>query len=210
LSKHKLYDPTSFISEHSAEYVLVPRLKSILHKSFDIVTPIFPFLTREGGRIALDIHKNEKFYVIGLYPRRPKMLSGSDSDILVKINFQLLRAAESGKQLGVPMIAGCPLAKNFIQLSENSLCLWISLDDVPLDDYYLGIGKSNLLDTTLKGNRPRFIREEELLTHFSKTLKLLSFPDIISAFREINKSYLGYHNSFSMFGIYKPVYFLLR
>ncbi len=64
---------TSFISEHTAEFALVPALKLILQKKYDYVTPIFPWMARECSNISTIIHKGDKFRVAGLYPRRPKI-----------------------------------------------------------------------------------------------------------------------------------------
>jgi hypothetical protein len=55
---------TSFIGEHTAELSIVPVLKTILHNEFEFVTPIFPWMTREGGIISKHLHKNEKFKIL--------------------------------------------------------------------------------------------------------------------------------------------------
>jgi len=48
--------PKSFINERSAEYILVPNLKSILLEKFSTVTPLFPWATREGSVLSKQIH----------------------------------------------------------------------------------------------------------------------------------------------------------
>jgi len=142
--------PKSFISEHTAEYTLVPNLKNILQKRFSIVTPLFPWATREGGTIARHLHKGERFKVVGLYPRRPKLLSANSSIITVKLNRQILLGAQCGMELGIPIIAGCPLAKNFWELGNSPHCLWIKLDQgskKDCDDIELKIEDIRSLDS---------------------------------------------------------------
>ena len=58
----------SFISEHTAEYILIPKLKNILQRRFCIVTPIFPWATREGSNLSNQIHKSDRIRVVGLFP----------------------------------------------------------------------------------------------------------------------------------------------
>ena len=42
---------SSFISEHTAEYVLIPQLTDILKQKFEVVIPIYPWMTREGNNL---------------------------------------------------------------------------------------------------------------------------------------------------------------
>ena len=68
---------TSDIGEHTAEFVIVPVLNQLLSKVYDSVTPIYPWISREGSNISLELHSRDKFKVVGLYPRRPKLYSGN-------------------------------------------------------------------------------------------------------------------------------------
>ncbi len=103
----------SFVCEHTAEYILVPKLKTILHKRFNKVTPVYYWTSKEGSNISKELHGNDKFKVVGLYPRRPKLISVDNSIITVKINKQIIFGAQSGMDFGIPIIAGCPVANNF-------------------------------------------------------------------------------------------------
>ncbi len=51
---------TSFIGEHTVELTIVPILKKILKQEYEFVTPIYPWMTREGGSISKYLHRNEK------------------------------------------------------------------------------------------------------------------------------------------------------
>ena len=79
---------TSFLSERSTEYLLIPKIVNILKKEYKTVIPIYPWLTREGSKISKIIHKDDKFLVLGLYPRRPK-IDVDNNIIYVKINDEL-------------------------------------------------------------------------------------------------------------------------
>ncbi len=196
---------SSFICEHTAEYTLVSRLTHILKEKFEIVIPIFPWLTREGGNLSKHIHRQDYFKILGLYARRPK-ISRSNEKILVKINPDLIRAAIEAKKTNIPMIAGCPLAKTFWELNENTECIWINLTEKT--DYFYEIiseqdkfqVKNPTLDNEImKSNQDIF----KLINDNCEKLNLEIFTEAI---RMIKAQSLSHY----FIGGYKPVYFLLR
>lgn len=202
----------SFISEHSAEYVLVPNLKNILQEKFGIVTPIFPWSTREGGTMARHLHEGERFQVIGLYPRRPKLVSPSGSIITVKLNRQILLGAERGRELGIPIIAGCPLVKDFWELGSSPDCLWIKLDQGSNDNIGLEIEKLQPLHSTNQVSSYIFQNREDLLVYLMERTISMNLDDAMLSFRDIKRAsweseFRGY---FGLMSGYKPVYFLLK
>ena len=203
---------TSFICEHTAEYILIPKLKEILHKRFDIVTPIYPWALREGSNISKELHKHDKFKVVGLYPRRPKLVSATNPKITVKINEQILLGAQSGMKLGIPIIAGCPSARNFWELGNNPNCVWIKLNQGLTETFELElehIQSSNYMNQISKFT---FTNEEDLLTYLSEKSELIDFTHAISSFRKIkmDSEGTGFYYPFRFMGGYKPVYFLLK
>jgi len=202
----------SFICEHTAEYILIPNLKNILHKRFSIITPIFPWTTREGSIISRQLHKHDKFRVVGLYPRRPKLISANNSEITIKINDQILLGAQCGMKLGIPIIAGCPLVINFWALGNNPNCVWLKLDQGSIDGFELKV--ENIQPPFLVNQMSRFLfsNEEELLTYLDERAEpkdldtaMLSFITIKRASRRLES-----HSYFMLMGGYKPVYFLLK
>lgn len=203
---------TSFICEHTAEYILVPKLKEILHKRFDIVAPIYPWISREGGSISRALHKYDKFKVVGLYPRRPKLISAESRKIKVKINKQILLGAQSGMNFGIPIIAGCPLAKNFWELGNNSDCVWIKLSQDSTEDFELELEYIQSYDLMNQISKFIFINEGDLLTYVSEQSKLMDINSAILSFREIKRDSVGveFYSYFRFMGSYKPVYFLLK
>ena len=169
--------PKSFISERSAEYVLVPNLKSILLEKFSTVTPLFPWATREGGSLSKHIHGGETFRMIGLYARRPKLIS-TGTNITIKLNRQILMGAKQGEELGIPIIAGCPLVKDFWELGGDPECVWIRLDQEPEDDIEIEIPKfSNSINHF---SSLIFQRKEELFEFLMERAVLMNlwFPNM--------------------------------
>jgi hypothetical protein len=203
---------TSFICEHTAEYILVPKLKEILRKKFDIVTPIYPWASREGSNISKELHKHDKFKVVGLYPRRPKLISAGDPKITVKINEQILLGAQTGTKLGIPVIAGCPLVKNFGDLGNNPDCIWIKLNQGSTENFELKLGQIQSFDYINQISKFIFANEEDLLTYLSEKSELIDFNSAILSFREIKRASVGAgsYSYFRFMGFYKPVYFLLK
>lgn len=197
----------SFICEHTVEYILIPKLKEILHKRFDIVTPIYPWASREGGNISKELHKCDKFKVVGLYPRRPKLISAGTPKITVKINGQILLGAQSGMKLGIPIVAGCPLVTNFWELGNNPNCVWIKLNQGSTESFELEL---ELIQPSYYMNQISefiFTNEKDLLTYLSEKSASIDFNSAMLSFREIK---MDSGSPFRFMGGYKPVYFLLR
>lgn len=206
----------SFICEHTAEYILIPNMKKILHKRFDIVTPIYPWALREWSNISEDLHKYDRFRVVGLYPRRPKLGSAGSQIITIKINNQILLGALSGIKLGIPIIAGCPMVTNFWELGNNPNCLWIKLDQCSIEgfDIEFNIEREYKQSSDYINQRSKsiFTNEEDLLIYLSEKSELMDFNSAKFAIREIkmDSQEMMFLNPFKYIGGYKPVYFLLK
>lgn len=200
-------NPISFINERTAEYVLVPRLIKILKKKFSDVIPIFPWATREGSNLSKKIHENDKLHIVGMFPRRPKLNSADTPNIIIKINHQIMIDAKKGLQLGIPLIAGCPLIKNFWELGGSPTCVWIKLEQEYEDD--MEIDASNI-----RSFIPKWIFQNDatLLKYLCNYSILTNLPNAINAFKEIKLTSREEYNTryFWMGSRYKPVYFLLK
>ena len=198
-------NPTSFISERTTEYVLVPKLTNILKRKFDAVIPIFPWATREGSNISKQIHKQDKFRVVGMFPRRPKLNYANSSNIIIKINRQILLGAQDSLKLGIPIVAGCPMVKNFWELGSSPYCAWVKLEQMYTDDFEIDTGN-------IQSFIPDWIfpSEELLLNYLSEYSILMDYQKAIESFKQtigiLRET--GYYRYFGIGG-YKPVYFLL-
>lgn len=166
----------------------------ILEERFEYVVPVFPWLSRELGGRSKNIHGSDRFRILTLFPRRPKLSSGKD--ILVTINYELVLVAEIGKTQGVPVIAGCPLATNFWELSSPREIAWLNLYSSSFYDHLTPI-------SSLKSGE-RITEQEitELIVN-SPLHSMESFEEFIRTIRhELPSSFYGPR--------YKPVYFLIK
>lgn len=181
---------TSFISEHTAEFVLVPMMKSLLEKHYPTVLPIYPWLSREFSNRAKGTHGFSGFHILALFPRRPK-LSNSDN-VYVTINSELSAYKEIALKYGITVIAGCPLATNLWELASCNECAWL---DVEVTNDYLE-------EVTSLNNRR--ITDREILRDVSQS-EIHSMESLEEFIRNTR-----YTLPAGFFGTrYKPVYFLI-
>lgn len=203
--------PTSFICEHTAEYVLVPALKRILQKEYDFVTPIFPWMSREGSKISKRVHENEKFQILGLYPRRPKLAYAKNSEILININNDIKVGAESALEHGIPVVAGCPLASNLWELGREPDCMWIKLCKSTSESYRVNMDAGRVKSISLQ-HKHIFNTNKDLINYTIENCNFLSLPEALEAFKDIKmkSKQLEFFHPMVFMGGYKPVYFLMK
>jgi hypothetical protein len=198
---------SSFICEHTAEYILIPQLTNILKRRFELVVPIFPWLTREGSTLSKTIHRQDQFKIVGFYPRRPK-INLADNKILVKINHEFLEGAEEASRINIPMLAGCPLAKNFWELNEHTKCFWIKLTDKKKPFYEIEYNDRVPAEFKFLEKTEVLDSDEDILNFVITDSKDHNFESLIQAIQIIRA-----HGSIVYFmglASYKPIYFLLK
>ena len=199
---------SSYICEHSAEFTLVPELKKILKKKLEFVTPIFPWLTREGSRVSHHIHEKDEFCVLALYPRRPKLSSIDPIKIEIKINPELIEVSKVGSEHGIPVMAGCPLATNFWCLGGEPEFLWVKINEDCKAIYTAKATKSNKWSIVDNSKDTILETEGQLLAFVSENREIHNLESFIEAVRDFR-----YRTSHSIwiFGVrYKPVYFIIK
>ena len=202
-------ESTSYICEHTAEFTLLPVLKKILLKKYDTVTPIFPWITREGSNFSKKIHANEKFNILGMYPRRPKIQISGEANFLITINDEIVTSAKAGLERGIPIIAGCPLAYNFWSLGNNPKCLWIKLcKDTPKSIYV------ETIDDEIEIGEPKhkytFSSDQEITRYSTSHCRFVSLDEAIDTIKLIRRCGYNYDRYYPFIGGYKPVYFLMK
>ncbi len=133
---------TSYINERTAEYYLVPALKRILEKDFYDVAPVFPWLSREFSKISKELHNSDKFSLLAMFPRRPKVGPDECRTIYAIINSELEEFCEVCEQYDVPVIAGCSNASTFWNLSRGDDVVWLDIRHPGLDSYLNPISHS--------------------------------------------------------------------
>jgi hypothetical protein len=199
----------SFVSEHTLEYILIPRLSRILKQQFKSVVPIFPWMTREGNLLSKSLHRSDEFKIIGLFPRRPKFESGVEGKIYIKINIELIESLKIASGFNLPLIAGCPLIENLWELGDNTSCVWIKIKKNEKETYQIEIAKdANGGYPKMKSN-DFFETDDQLLNYVVKNCHTFNFDHMIEIIRMIN----GRRNEYPSFYLgasYKPVYFLFK
>ncbi|PVZ86690.1 hypothetical protein C9426_14840 [Serratia sp. S1B] len=188
---------TSYISEHSAEYYLVPALRKILQEQYSHVAPVFPWMSRELSKISRHLHKHDQFHVLVMFPRRPKINVPDDDEIYVTINWELEAFNKAGEKKGVPVIAGCPNAVDIWDLANCKNYSWLDLAKINHHEYLNPLSK-------LKKNGYLLEKEDIIsLVRNSAIFNLESFKDF---FQDAKKT-----QPYRMYGSqYKPVYFLIK
>jgi len=135
----KMKKAKSFISEHTVEFFVVINICRLLHKHFNYVVPVFPWISREGSNISKEIHISDTFKVLGVYPRRPK-LKTPNADIDVKIS-TIFHGAEFGNGKGIPIIAACPITTNLWDLDSSSESVFFKFDKNAINKFDGGLGE---------------------------------------------------------------------
>lgn len=210
--KRKSEKAISFISEHTAEFVLVPKLVNILSKAFSDIIPIYLWLSREGNDMAKRCAKDVKFRIICVYPRRPKVTEPGKKEIIMKINTELFKAAKFSEPKGIPIFAGIPLVSTILSLNLNSKCSWFRIMGTakPLEDIEIRLaldgtvlGKNNAKDI-LKGP----LLEKELISivrEFSSPMSWDNGIETLSYLRAWGENIMRFLGGYKPFSLLMPL-----
>lgn len=191
---------SSFYSERTVEYILVPELCNIILKYKKNVVPIFFRQLREGTNLSSELFGNNKFRILAMFARRAKLFN-PNSCLHIKINHSVIKMFKNLDAVGIPVIFGASTARSLIELS-NSEVKWISIYEAyykNLDDIYLDLDDDEFT-----------INENEIIELIDES-KLFEFEEMCSHLEELRKnekmeSRLPW---FSRTWIYEPVYFLI-
>jgi len=191
---------SSFYSERTIEYILVPKLCNLIHKHKINVVPLFFRQLREGTNLSSELFGNKKFQMIAMFARRGK-LSNPNDYLHIKINHSVIKMFKNLNSIGIPVIFGASNARSLIELS-NSDVNWISIYKVPyknLDDIYLDLDDKEFS-----------INENEIIELIDKS-RLFEFEEMCSHLEELRKKEKMERGLpwFSRVWMYEPVYFLI-
>lgn len=121
--------PTSFISERSAELILVPQLVQLLTPYYPRITPLYYMATREGSLNSRVDFKAAGFKILAMYARRPKVFHPGSGMITMKVNQQLFDHSTFLAEKGIATIIGIPLADTLEQINPDTPSRWFKLDN---------------------------------------------------------------------------------
>src|SRR5688572_20787463 len=119
--------PSSFINERSAEMILVPNIINALVVHHFKVTPIYYWVSREGGSLSRGCFADTEVKVLALYARRPKVDYTGMNRLFVKLNEMLFVKAEIYRSKGIFAFAGVPLADSLDSLLLSVPCVYFSI-----------------------------------------------------------------------------------
>ncbi|MDP8239658.1 MAG: hypothetical protein P9X24_11265 [Candidatus Hatepunaea meridiana] len=202
---------TSFISEHTAEYFLIPKLINALSREGRNVIPFYFWRSREGSNISQKCDRNQKIRLLAMYPRRPKINVPMQDAVLVKFNEVIFNRAKYLQSNGIPTIAGVPLVSSLFNLSLDCPCAWfvISQNLKINQDYKLTITISSNSVVDEDSNliiKPHYI--EDIVEYYEENSLEMTWQkaiEILKGSGDDNPYFYHY------FGVrYKPVYFLIQ
>ncbi len=201
--------PTSFICEHSAEFVLVPEFARILSRDQRHVTPIYFWSSREGCRISRECDRGEPIRVVAMYARRPKISDPGQDQILVKFNRELFLHARRLRDVDIPVFAGVPRVSTIMDLCIGAPCSWFEIngDDSAPEGEECTLDVQSGAVTSSSSQRSWVPATEEHIDRIvaSSTCQM-PWSDAIERIRfsRAPQDSLGWS---SRLGSYKPVYF---
>jgi hypothetical protein len=202
--------PTSFMSEHTAEYVLVSDLVRRLSPAFPNAIPMFFWATREGNRTAIQSMSDLNLRLVMCFARRPKIEYAEADQIFMKINPELVHYGKASAALDIPVLVGLPMVTSLSSLRLDSPCHWFDLakfDRVNLSEFYVAVASNG--ESTLCGSNERLagpLKDLEI-QDVVRISPLLTWGRAVENLRDVRQNVSAYTNGykrFPFFGGYKP------
>lgn len=200
--------PKGFISEHTAEFVLVSEAVDAFAALCSKVIPISFWASREGR--AKVSSERMCFRVVSVFARRPKVISSADQVVIVKINRALFEYAAAAEQFGIPTLAASPLVASLDRLHIGCESVWFRLcDNGEREDFCLEVPlEKSRLQAAKRENVSGPSEIKEISRRVADSAERLSWQEVVRRLREL-KNAAG--PSGFMFGpaTYKPFHLLL-
>lgn len=117
---------SGFCSEHTTEYLLAPRFVRLFTERGVLAVPLFYWFTREGSAAARLSAPDRDVRVVAVFARRPKLF-GRDDAIEIKFNDELFEYASAAQEVGMPVVAGAPIASSVFDLTERCPVSWFAI-----------------------------------------------------------------------------------
>lgn len=198
----------SFLSEHTAEFVLVPRAVTAFSTYSTAVVPIYLWANREGGRAARACAPDTRIRIVSIFARRPKTIDSCDDRILVKLNRELFHYSKEASSRGVPTLAGIPLVASLHQLRLECECAWWRLTDHPYDDLEFVLPLECSISAHADGDHYNCPRQLHTLAKEAVSeAKLFCWDNALETLRELRRACAGHHYRYG--SRYKPFSLLL-
>lgn len=118
---------TSYFSERTAEYSILPLVVAYLADRFGAAAPMYYWSSREGNSMARELHEQARLRVLAIFARRPK--SWRRDVLLGKLNLELFDFAHKASLHGVPTVAAFPVVRDIFELGGNFHIHWLPLEE---------------------------------------------------------------------------------
>jgi hypothetical protein len=202
---------TSFISEHSSEYILVAKLAGIMGRHFEGVVPLYFLSTREGSSISRECNASQVVKIINVFARRPKIAAPNQPHIEVKFNESLFKIAQLSSSLGIPTFAGVPLASSIMDLKLDTDCAWFELAGADRDVIYdLSLEGKVLLSSRKSVAVEGPLRESELVERILDGGRPVRWTEAVDVLRTIRRGNEPYEKMWYRLGAgYHPFHLIL-
>ncbi len=199
----------SFISEHTAEYILVPNIVRRLTQKFNQVIPVFLWLTREGNTTALEMMDGKQIRLLTAFPRRPKVLS--PNGIAMTLNHELIAYSERSEAAGMVVLVGVPLISSLPTLRIDAHCCWFELNGRAATKGYFLV-EIGLDGNVISNHAPARALSGPLtdagIEDAADRCRVMPWREAVEKIREIRSIESEVHG-FPFFGGYKPFHLML-
>lgn len=186
--------PTGFMSERTAEYVLVTDLIRRLSDFCPQITPFFFWASREGQAKA---HRSYDGWVrlLGAYARRPKVRYAGAETIYIKFNALLFFHAFQLKQAGIPLLAGVPCVSRLSDLHLDASCVWFHVkpESKGWRDTFAKIDLDEPMHTAPSDSESMVqgpLRTEDIKQLVLEYSQVLLWPEALDSLHEANRNLL--------------------
>lgn len=199
---------TSFMSEHTVEFYLVPRFRALLNIRYSGVLPFFYWKTREGGILS---HRDDFPALVtacAMFPRRPKV---HGEQIEMTVNEEIYLISGHLQEAGIPTFLGFPLVNSLSEFATDFECLWFSPNskEIRYTHHKIQSGKGITEHSALLGP---FKDEKKIQGYIEANAKQRTWPSLLDRLFDVHSkiSQDDLITSRFRFGpTYKPVYFLM-
>jgi hypothetical protein len=199
---------TSFMSEHTVEFYLVPRFRALLSTRYSHVLPFFYWKTREGNIMSRGDDFPALVRVCAMFPRRPKVL---EEQLELTVNEEVYLMSEHLQQAKIPTFLGFPCVHSLSALAADFECLWFS--PIPNERRYtrheVSPGEGATGDSTLFGPFKDGKDIHGYIEANATQQTWRSFLDVIFVVHSKISQENIIRNRFLFGPPYKPVYFLM-
>jgi len=196
---------TSFISERTAEMILIPELLTGLKPYYPKITPIYYWTSREGGIMSRESFINKQIKLLVLYARRPKVNWPGCGIVQVKLNQLLFDRAQFFQTENIPVIAGLPLADKLEDFVSGVKCLWLKINPT-------GIEGTFEIDLSEIGASSKISISFPDISNLINSSRIFSWREALDKINTMRRGFSQRRNYYPYLSgdPYKPVYLIIH